>query len=264
MKGKYDFDYDEENQGDEEGKGVSKALIWVVASVLIIAGLSIGALVINSNREKASEQEVAASNAPTEPAPIPVPELRPTPAALVELPQLPPINPTQAPAPRSPTQKEIWVKFLKTAREEKFGKMLLEAEANYQEAKKRFDDQSDDKDLKAALMRASLDLNKVRNQVQRWLPTVPVDAVKKGDMGVLKYETRHTPQFTVSQVIDGKNMIAHYEDNEFWFEGLSTEGMADGHMFTLTDPIECPGTKQYQRVLGATKTVMCIRVLNLR
>ena len=63
---------------------------------------------------------------------------------------------------------------------------------------------------------------------------------------------------TVRQVIDAENVLVDWGKTSLWVGRMSTENLVDGKKLRLPGIFRYAGTKQYQTVIGGTKTVYLI------
>jgi hypothetical protein len=71
-------------------------------------------------------------------------------------------------------------------------------------------------------------------------------------------------QFEVMQVIGENDLLLAMKNPDvppIWFTGYSTKGMADGDKVRLVGLVEINGTKPYNTVSGAMKTVRVVRLV---
>jgi hypothetical protein len=103
--------------------------------------------------------------------------------------------------------------------------------------------------------RKEIDLSKLAKPSQPpWTP----QEMRVGDIGKLSYWN-----FRIISIIDKENcLVQHGKNGPFWLTGYPTEGLADDDEFRLIDPVRMEETRTYESVIGAKKTVKCMRMLS--
>lgn len=109
-------------------------------------------------------------------------------------------------------------------------------------------------ELGARLKERSAELDKVPT----WGPRLLPENFRAGDVARLGNESG-SPVVRVLQVVDGRNMLVEFGDDLIWVE-TPTGGYVDGKRYTLSGIGEGLGTRRYVTALGATRTVVWVRV----
>lgn len=120
-------------------------------------------------------------------------------------------------------------------------------------------------ELKKSRIRNKLQIEKeLRAEAERledidsMLPPA-IESLTVGNIGTLgKYRIK------VKQIAGPGSMMAELDEKDFWVEGISTAGFADGDFATMKSDLvfEVSGTKTYTTVLGGTRTIMKVEVLD--
>lgn len=89
---------------------------------------------------------------------------------------------------------------------------------------------------------------------KEWAPTASPDELRAGDVALLRAADGQAPVFTVLQVIDSGHVLLQHAGQVYYVD-TGTRDLVDGQRITLAGPVECVGTRQYETVLGASRTV---------
>lgn len=92
-------------------------------------------------------------------------------------------------------------------------------------------------------------------------PDMEPDSLKVGMLGRLGNE-RGPYAFEIQTVVDKSNAIVKTGNSYLWLE-IPTTGMVDGKRFTFNGLMEVTGTRTYKTVIGGSKTIFVLRIVDV-
>ena len=103
--------------------------------------------------------------------------------------------------------------------------------------------------------------SKQRNPPKLPVPHWPMLKFETGRIGSLREETGYPIDLKVLQIIDGHTALVRIfpSGRMLWVEGFATRGLTDDAVIRPTGLFCVSGTRQYESVLGSTRTVLVIK-----
>lgn len=125
-----------------------------------------------------------------------------------------------------------------------------------------------EKQVKAVEVKAiKAAISRLENTAEFCRPTMAPGILRDGYCGRIQLlefigGEQTTAIARIKQIVDETNLIVEAGAHDYWIQGMSTKGLADGNRFRLAGAWHVNGSKTYETVLGGSKTVLVLEIFN--